>query len=84
VSDQLSEHLGSATLRTAYGSVRGDLYVLRIELIAEVGQDLGIETVTFISPDWRAPNYLGYTGVLDRVRFAVDPEVNRFFFGCNV
>ena len=83
VKDQLTDHLGSATLRTAHGPVSGELYVLRIELVAEVGQDLAFEAVTFIASEWRAPSYLGCTGALDRVRFAVDPENNRFFFGCS-
>jgi hypothetical protein len=33
------------------------------------------------SPDWRGPNFLGYQGLLQRIRFAVDPEVNLFYFG---
>jgi hypothetical protein len=26
-------------------------------------------------------NFLGYEGLLQRIRFAVDPEVNLFYFG---
>ncbi len=53
----------------------------KIRLIADVGEPLDIDSTVFIPPDWRAPSILGYTGALDRMRFAVDPQVNRFYFG---
>jgi hypothetical protein len=34
-----------------------------------------------LSPQWRGSNFLGYEGVLDRIRFAVDPRANLFYFG---
>jgi hypothetical protein len=81
VRDRLVESLGPMSLRTAHGPVSGKLYLLRIELVSEVGEDLELETVAFISDDWRAPSYVGYTGALDRLRFAVNSEGNRFYFG---
>lgn len=33
----------------------------------------------FISPDWPGSNFLGYMGAMDRVRFAIDPQRNRFY-----
>lgn len=78
--DQFGESLGETVLRTAHGPVRGPLYLLRIELIARVGEDLEFEVVALIPPGWRAPNFFGYSGVLDRLRFAIDPESNRFYF----
>ena len=80
VSHLLTDSLGATTLRTAHGPVAGELYLLRIELVAEAGRDLDFETVVFIAPGWRAPSYLGYAGALDRVRIAVDPEVSRWYF----
>jgi len=81
IEDLLTDHLGEVDLRTARGPVRGSLYAHRIELIAEVGDDLDMGSTLFISPEWQAPSFLGYTGALDRVRFAIDPEANRFYFG---
>jgi len=31
--------------------------------------------------DWPGPNFIGYEGLLQRIRFAVDPETNLFYFG---
>ncbi len=81
VRERLVGSLGPLDLLTAHGLVRGDLYLLRIELVSDVGEDLDLETVVFVSADWRGPNYIGYTGVLDRLRFAVNPASNRFYFG---
>lgn len=81
VQDHLVDSLGSMTLRGAYGTVSGDLYLLRVQLIAQVGADLDLEVVSFVSPDWTRPSFLGYAGALDRSRFAVAPEGNRFYFG---
>lgn len=81
VEDQLTDPLGEDELRTAYGLVKGELYLLSIKLLAEVGEHLDLDAVVFIAPDWHGPSFLGYSGMLDRIRFAVDPHVNRFSFG---
>ncbi len=81
IEDELTDCLGEMCLRTAHGSVRGSLYAHTIELIAEAGENLSIPSTLFISPEWRASSFLGYTGALERLRFALDPQVNRFYFG---
>lgn len=80
VGDLLTDSLGSTSLRTAHGPVDGELFLLRIELLAETGQDLDFEAVVFIVPGWRAPSYLGYSGALDRLRFAINPDTSRWYF----
>lgn len=77
----LTTPLGEIAVRTAHGPVRGDLYAHRIRLIAEEGEPLDIESTLFLPPAWHGPSILGYTGSLDRMRFAVDPEINHFYFG---
>lgn len=81
IRDQLTHRLDESVLHTARGPIRGELYILTLELIAERGANLIIDSTAFISPEWRAPNFLGYSGVLDRVRFAIDPRTNLFYFG---
>ena len=81
IRDQLTYRLDELVLHTARGPIRGELYILRIELIAEEGTSLEIDSTAFISPEWRAPNFIGYSGVLDRLRFAIDPRTNLFYFG---
>lgn len=81
VEDQLTDHLGPAVLRTAHGTAHGELFLLRIVLIADSGEDHDLDSVVFVAPEWHASSFIGYSGVLDRVRFAVDPHTNRFYFG---
>jgi hypothetical protein len=68
-------------LSTRLGRFGGTLYRGSITLVAEQGENLDVDATVFISPDWRGPNFLGYEGFLQRIRFAVDPENNLFYFG---
>ena len=81
VGDVLSGSDEEVSLITSQGRLAGGLYRHSIELLAEDGENLDLDATVFVSPDWRGPSILGYTGVLDRVRFAVDPRENRFYFG---
>lgn len=68
-------------LSTRIGLIHGDLYRIPLVLFADDGQDLDVDATVFLSPDWTGPNFLGYQGLLQRIRFAVDPETNLFYFG---
>ncbi len=85
VASALEEHLAGgleqATLMTSRGRIHGRLYRHQIDLIADGGDDLSIEATVLVSPDWLGPSIIGYTGMLDRIRFAVDPAANQFHFG---
>ena len=53
------------------------------------GRSLDVEATVFIPelpPDeaWLHPNFIGLDGLLNRVRFAVDPENNLFYFGAQM
>ena len=88
VADALEKYLtgglDQATLLTSRGRIQGRLYRHRIDLLADDGSDLGVEATVLVSPDWQGPSVIGYTGMLDRIRFAVDPPQNRFHFGPQV
>lgn len=85
VASALDRHLigglEQATLITARGRIEGRLYRHRIELLADEGDDLGVEATVLVSPDWKGPSIIGDTGILDRIRFAVDPPANLLHFG---
>lgn len=68
-------------LSTRLGTFRGDLYRVPLFFEAFDGEPLDVEATVFVSPDWPGDNFLGYEGLLQRIRFAVDPEVNLFYFG---
>jgi hypothetical protein len=71
---------------TNRGTLSGDLYRLPLRLIASEGNAIEIQA-TAIVPDlnqdhWRdAPTFLGFRDCLDRLRFAIDPSEEKFYFG---
>lgn len=68
-------------LHTAAGRMTGNLVTHPITLTAQDGDDLEIEATLFVCREWRRENFLGYAGFLQRMRFAVDPHLNKFYFG---
>ncbi len=64
----------------------GHLTRADIVLQADFGENLLVEATFFIprlQPDeiWNYPNFLGLDGFLNRIRYAVDPSENVFYFG---
>jgi hypothetical protein len=50
--------------------------------VADEGNSLATEATFFLAPDWPAGmNFLGYSSLLDSMRFALDPQANHFYFG---
>jgi hypothetical protein len=68
-------------LSTRFGVIHGQLIRLPLTLVADQGDSLDLEGPFFISPDWRGGTFLGYTGLLDRLRIALDSPANLFYFG---
>jgi hypothetical protein len=67
------------------GSKTGRLVRVGFSFVADEGEDLDTEGTFFVSPDWpRGLSFLGYSGLLDSVRFALDPQLNHFYFGPGV
>ena len=80
------DNIGSAQLRTHRGQISGGLHRLPLKLIADEGVSVEIDATALVpDPDqlsWRyAPVFLGFVGCLERVRFAVDPREEKFYFG---
>jgi len=64
----------------------GNLYRLTVELHAEEGEGLLVDATVFLpklrsNQEWNLPSFMGFQGMLDRIRFAVDPEQTLFSFG---
>jgi hypothetical protein len=69
-------------LETRFGTMKGRLVRVPLRFIAEQGISLDTEGTFFISPDLPpGRTFLGYSGLLDAMRFAVDPHANHFYFG---
>lgn len=65
--------------------LEGSVIRMNILLKAEQGEDLAVNSTTFI-PDseelWDGfPSFLGLSGFLERIRFAIDPTTDTFYFG---
>jgi hypothetical protein len=72
---------GRVVLTTRLGAYAGALYRGQVAFEDLEGESLDFEVTAFLSSDWQGGNFLGYEGFLQRVRFAVDPESNLFYFG---
>ena len=69
------------TVSSRIGTVQGRLVRAKTTLVADDGDALDIDSTVFVSRQWPAGNFIGYTGLLERIRFAVDPQDNAFIFG---
>ena len=68
-------------LSTRLGKFLGRLQRIPITLFADEGESLEVEATVFLSADWPGQNFVGYNGLLERIRFAIDPRENAFHFG---
>jgi hypothetical protein len=73
-------------LQTRWGTVEGRLHRVTISLLAEEGNSLEFETTVLVpalppGATWDRPSFIGLNNFLNRIRFAVDPNQNVFYFG---
>jgi len=58
-----------------------------VNLLAERGESHRVEATIFVpalppGEVWgNKPNFIGLLGLLDRIRYAIDPSTNTFYFG---
>lgn len=71
---------GDTYLHTRFGLLPGELIRLPIVFTADEGEPAEVEATWFLSPDWPGPIVIGWTGCLERMRFAFDPRENDFYF----
>jgi hypothetical protein len=71
-----------ALMSTRLGLKRGFLVRIPLLLVADEGESLATEGTFFVPSEWPTDLiFLGYSGLLDSIRFAIDPEANDFYFG---
>lgn len=68
-------------LATRRGLLRGNLVRRRVWVLAEEGDSLEVDATFWVAREWRYGHFLGYTGLLQRIRFALDPQSNQLYFG---
>lgn len=69
------------TISSRIGTVQGKLVRAMTTLVADEGDSVEVDSTVFVSREWPAGNFIGYTGFLERIRFAIDPQNNAFIFG---
>ncbi len=77
--------LRSETMLIRGMRLNGSIFRLNVKLKAEFGQDLDVDATVFV-PDsaesWgNFPSFIGLAGFLERIRFALDPNMDTFYFG---
>ena len=84
----ISEALGlfdregkTTRISTRLGTLSGRLIRIPLILAADEGISLDVEGTFFVSREWRGITFLGYVGLLDRLRIALDSPSNLFYFG---
>ena len=68
-------------LSTRLGRIEGFLASVDLVIPAEDGDSLHIGVTVFASKQWNAGAFLGYSGCMSNMNFAVRPQNNQFFFG---
>lgn len=65
--------------------VEGKIARLSFTLSADAGEDMDVQATVFVPNDadqWNNfPSFLGQAGFLERIRFAIDPNEDKFYFG---
>ena len=60
----------------------GHLIRVPVLILADEGDSLEVDAVVFVSKDWPpGKNFVGYSGLLESIRVALDPQANYFYFG---
>lgn len=87
LTPELAEELGylvaagSVRLSSRFGDFRGELVRIPLTLLEDTGDPLIIEATWFVCEDWPGPLVIGWKGGLERLRFALDPREDAFYFG---
>lgn len=85
VADDLGYTLAGASeavpLSTRFGVLTGSLERIPLRFPADDGASMSIEATWFVSADWPGPTVIGWTGGLERMRFAIDPGEEALYFG---
>jgi hypothetical protein len=69
-------------LDTRLGRKEGTLVRIPITFLADDGEPFNTEGTFFVCLDWPSGRtFLGYSGLLASMRFALDPRTNHFYFG---
>ena len=81
-----SEALEEIKLMIRGISFKGQIHRASLDLPASEGESMSLEATVFVpetdEESWgNLPSFLGMVGFLERIRFAIDPNEDSFYFG---
>lgn len=71
----------ATVMLTRFGSIVGHVQRVPITFPALEGEELTVDATWFVSEEWPGPMVIGWKGCLERIRFALDPSDESFYFG---
>lgn len=72
---------GASFLESRFGRIQGEVERIPVTFLASQGGTVTVEATWFVSADWPGPSVIGWKGCLERMRFAIDPDDESFYFG---
>lgn len=92
INPEIAENAGldlsqgeSTTMSTRIGPVPGRIIRAIINIPAKEGTALAVDATIFVPDDsWPLQNFIGYNGLLERIRFGISPFENEFHFGAGL
>lgn len=73
LKNELGAGLDTFRMSTRLGVFSGTLHRLPIRLLADRGSDITVDATCLALEGWPGPSVLGFSGFLERLRFALDP-----------
>ena len=67
-------------MSTRLGLLAGRLERSPLQFYPEQGEVIEVEATWFVSEEWIGPPVIGWKGCLERIRFALDPGEEWFYF----
>jgi hypothetical protein len=80
LDEATASHEPVERLSTRLGTFAGRLVRLPLAFVAEDGETMDVDATWFVSADWPGPAVIGWKGCLERIRFALDPTLEQFYF----
>ncbi len=68
------DSVGELTMSTRFGRFTGHLQRVPVILLSEAGSPLVVSATLLLCPEWPGPPILGFSGCLERIRFAFVPD----------
>jgi len=93
IDPRIAESIGiesSSALQPSILSIRGIrttgfLHRINLTIRADLGEEITVDSTVFVpeleGQEWGLPCFIGWTGCLERLSFAIDPHDERFYFG---